>query len=71
MKVEINVGDRWEHVNGHVYEIVCIANEHSTNPNYPITVVYKSEQSGRLWCTELSNFLIRMLGHAKKLKGGK
>lgn len=66
MDISISVGDRWEHFNGRVYEVIGIANEHSTNLNYPITVVYRSEKSGRLWCKDLNNFLIRMMGKRQK-----
>ena len=29
---------KWRHTNGNIYEIIYIANEHSTNPKYVPTV---------------------------------
>lgn len=41
-------GSQWQHHNGNLYEVLCIANEFSERPEYPPTVVYRGE-NGRIW----------------------
>lgn len=45
----------WRHYNGVVYEVVAIANEHSTRDVYPPTVVYRGP-NGRIWSRPLSDW---------------
>lgn len=49
----------YQHINGNIYTIMAIANEHSTRPEYPPTVVYKGEND-LVWCKPLENFLRKM-----------
>lgn len=42
------VGTIWQHRNGNKYTVAAIANEHSQNMKYPITVVYIGE-NGHIW----------------------
>jgi hypothetical protein len=38
-----------------------IANEHTTRPEeFPITVVYKSVETGNIWCRTLDEWLTRV-----------
>ena len=60
MRIDIEIGQVWQHANRHEYRVLHIANEHSSNPKYPITIVYESLVTGHVWCKELSNFLCRM-----------
>lgn len=46
---------KWRHTNGNIYEIMYIANEHSTNPKYVPTVVYKGE-NGKIWSRPSSDW---------------
>jgi hypothetical protein len=38
----------WTHTSGDVYQVIMITNEHSTKPDYPVTVVYQDIQ-GQVW----------------------
>lgn len=60
MRINIEIGERWIHLNGHEYTVVLIANEHSFKAEYPITVVYKGD-NGKIWCKTLENFLAKMV----------
>ena len=55
----IEIGQRWAHHNGITYTVILLANEHSQNESYPITVVYKGD-NGKIWCKPLGNFLAKM-----------
>ena len=48
-------GSRWRHTNGNEYEVMCIANLHSTNPQYRITVVYVGT-NGRIWARPVTDW---------------
>lgn len=50
---------KWKHHNGLEYKVLLIANEGSTNPEYPQTVVYCG-MNGKVWAKSLSNFLTKM-----------
>ncbi|QFR59703.1 hypothetical protein VBApiPXC38_16 [Acinetobacter phage VB_ApiP_XC38] len=52
-------GQLYQHINGNIYTIMAIANEHSTRPEYPPTVVYRGEND-LVWCKPLENFLRKM-----------
>lgn len=39
----------WKHYNGNEYEVLMLTNELSTNPKYPVTVVYKNIHTGSTW----------------------
>ena len=49
----------YQHINGNIYTVMAIANEHSTRPEYPPTVVYRGEND-LVWCKPLENFLRKM-----------
>lgn len=38
----------WQHRNGIIYEVVCIANDASPSQSYPVMVVYKGA-NGNVW----------------------
>lgn len=57
---KVEVGNVYQHVNGNIYEVIAIANELSTRPEYPPTVVYKSTSNNRVWAKPLSNFIRKM-----------
>ena len=46
---------QWKHYNGCEYKVIEIANCHSVNERYPITVVYMGN-NGRVWCRPLSDW---------------
>lgn len=52
-------GQVYQHLNGNIYTVTAIANEHSTRPEYPPSVVYKGE-NGLTWCKPLENFQRKM-----------
>ena len=60
MKVEIRIGDIWEHHNGKRYVILMVANLNSKSTDYPITIVYRQELGGNIYSKDLNNFLITM-----------
>lgn len=49
----------WMHHNGITYQVLHIANEDSTNPDYPETIVYKGG-NGKVWAKLTENFLAKM-----------
>lgn len=51
--------EKWQHNNGTIYTVDCIANHASNNPDYPVTVVYIGP-NGNLWAKPLDNFLQKM-----------
>lgn len=51
--------DRYRHENGCEYTVECLANEGSTRPEYPVTVVYRGD-NGKVWTKTLDNFLAKM-----------
>lgn len=52
-------GQKWRHRNGIEYRVVCLTNEHSTRPEYPVTVVYQGENK-RLWSKTKDDFIAKM-----------
>lgn len=52
-------GDSYRHTNGNIYKIILIANKHSKNAKYPITVIYTGTNN-RIWAKSLSNFTYTM-----------
>ena len=60
------IGSVWQHHSGATYKVVCIANEYSDNPSYPVTVVYEGFVNGKIWCKPLSNFLSKMTSISAK-----
>lgn len=60
MNISINKGSVWMHANHRFYKVILIANENSKDVNYPITIVYESVKTGRVYCKTLTNFLARM-----------
>lgn len=51
-----DVGSKWTHTNGNLYEVIAIANKDTEYPDkYPITVVYKGE-NGKIWSRPLSDW---------------
>ncbi len=60
MIIGIIEGEEWVNkINGNRYTVIHIANEFSEKEEYPIHVVYQGSNE-RVWCKELSNFLITM-----------
>lgn len=49
------IGTKWQHKSGTIYEVVIIANEKATKVEYPITVVYKDEK-GNIWSRTLDKW---------------
>ena len=60
MNINIEINSNWIHKNGKTYVVLLIANESSTNPEYPITIVYVGK-NGKVWCKTLNNFLTVMV----------
>jgi hypothetical protein len=54
--VEMKSGGRWRHHTGRIYVFIFIANEESTKPEYPPTVVYKGISNGKIWTRPLSDW---------------
>ena len=57
------LGSTWVHRNSnppYVYTVYDITNEHSTNPDYPVSVSYVGK-NGRRWNKPLDNFMGRMI----------
>lgn len=50
------LNSKWRHTNGRVYLVYVIANEHSTRPEYPPTVVYYSERQGTWYARPVSDW---------------
>lgn len=59
MLIEIVIGSKWQHLNSRVYKVIHIANQASTNPDYPVTIVYIGDD-GLVWCKPLENFICKM-----------
>jgi len=62
MYIVIRVGDVYYH-HRHIekrYQVIAIAGEHSTDKEYPVTIVYKGLHNGHVWCKSLENWLITM-----------
>lgn len=53
---EVLVNQRWKHYNGNEYEVLMFTNELSTNPKYPVTVVYKNIHTGSTWSKPLDDW---------------
>ena len=52
----------WAHKTGNVYQVIQIANEHSTRlEEYPVTVVYKSVDTRYIWSRPLDRWYSSML----------
>lgn len=62
MQIKINVGDMYTHHRRITsrYVVIHIANLHSDNPDYPITIIYRGVTNGYIWCKSLSNFMATM-----------
>lgn len=54
------VNDVYKHHNGNEYLILAIANEKSTRPEYPVTVVYQGMLNKAIWAKTLDNFKKKM-----------
>lgn len=54
-----DVGTKYRHHNGNVYEVMFITNVGSQRPEYPVTVVYKGE-NGKVWSKPLADFKAKM-----------
>jgi hypothetical protein len=52
---EVNPGTRWRHKNGCEYYVLFLTNDTSTDPDYPVTVVYIGD-NGRRWSRPLSDW---------------
>lgn len=46
----------WQHRNGQIYSVFAIANKDSTNPKYPVTVVYVNVHTRTIWTRPLSDW---------------
>jgi len=56
-EIEVQAGSKWQHYNGNVYEVMCLANTESTNTyKYPVTVVVLPLTSGTIWSRPLSTW---------------
>ncbi|WP_419900623.1 DUF1653 domain-containing protein [Roseomonas sp. USHLN139] len=47
-------GSTWQHRNGQLYAVLCIANEFD-EPRYPKTVVYQG-QNGKIWARRFDDW---------------
>lgn len=45
--MEIKIGSEWQHKNGNIYTVLCIANE-PDDERYPKTIVYQGA-NGNIW----------------------
>lgn len=59
IKVKPILSSIWQHHNGIIYQVLHIANEDSTNIEYPETVVFKGGNE-KVWCKTTDNFLAKM-----------
>src|ERR1035441_1880855 len=48
-------GSKWTHHNGNLYVVLLLANQASTKPEYPVTVVYQGN-NGNIWSRLLSDW---------------
>jgi hypothetical protein len=49
------VGSKWRHAKGDIYEVAMISNGNTSDPErYPITVIYKSDSG--VWSRPLSDW---------------
>jgi hypothetical protein len=54
------IGSTYRHKNGNTYKVMLIANIHSINDDYPVTIVYEGYSNKRIWAKPLDNFLQKM-----------
>lgn len=54
------VNDVYKHHNGNEYVVIAIANEQSTRPEYPVTVIYQGRLNKAIWAKPLDNFQEKM-----------
>lgn len=52
---DLTQGSHWLHYSGRTYTIILLANLESTNPRYPVTVVYQGE-NGNIWSRPASDW---------------
>lgn len=50
------INTRWRHHSGRIYQVMCLANEDSTKPQYPVTVVYFNVENGKIWSRPLDDW---------------
>lgn len=52
----LEAGSVWEHRNGCIYTVQCLANTDTQNPEkYPVTVIYKGK-NGKTWARPMSDW---------------
>lgn len=49
----------WRHHSGRLYHVIMIANDKSTNLDYPVTIVYRGD-NGFVWAGPLADWHRRM-----------
>ena len=52
-------GHTYQHINSNIYKVLHIANEGSTRPEYPPSVVYQGS-NGAVWVKPMDNFMRKM-----------
>lgn len=55
----IEVGSKYQHINGNIYTVIALANANSMREDYPPTVVYQGA-NGLTWAKPLSKFINKM-----------
>lgn len=54
------IGEQFRHHSGRVYFVIAVANKESTNPDYPLTIVYQG-YNGNIWSKDIKRFNETML----------
>lgn len=57
------------HSNGSKYQVITIANQNSTRPEYPTMVVYQGED-GKVWSKSMDSFIESMSQSSSAIKEG-
>ena len=50
------IGNIYQHKNGTKYKVLALSNQESKNEKYPITVIYETLDSGKLWSRKLNDW---------------
>lgn len=59
MKHDIEMDSLWKHKNGNRYEVIAVANEHAEGvktKTFPVIVVYRSLDDGKIWARNIAYF---------------
>ena len=57
--IDIESDSVWQHENGNRYEVLCVANadaEGHKKKVFPVTVIYRSLDDGKIWARSITYF---------------